>query len=54
MHKIEDIIVNVGIITSSPFFKFNDLSAISKAFVPLLTLTPNFLELYFANSLSNF
>ena len=42
-HKIEEIIVNVGTITSSPFFKFKDLIEISKAAVPLVTAIPYFL-----------
>ena len=52
-HMAEDIIVKVGIITSSPF-KFSDLITISKAAVPLETATPNFLLLNLEKFSSNF
>ena len=48
-----DIIEKVGIIISSFGFKFKALIAISNAAVPLDTAIPNFLLLYFENSLSN-
>ena len=45
-HNAVEIIENVGIITSSFLFKFNDFKAISRAAVPLETAIPNFLLLY--------
>ena len=51
-----EIIVKAGIITSSFFFKFKDLIAISRAAVPLLTAHPNLrfknFEIFFSNSLT--
>ena len=43
--KVDEIIEKDGIITSSPFFKFKDFIAISKAAVPLETATPKSLLL---------
>ena len=51
-HKIDEIIVNEGTITSSPFLKLSDLIAISKAAVPLETAIPYFLLLYFLHKIS--
>ena len=48
--KAEEIIVNVGIITSEFFFIFKDFNAISRAEVPLETATPYFLLLNLAKS----
>ena len=45
-----DIIVKLGIITSSPFFILIALRAISKAAVPFETATEKFLLIYFENS----
>ena len=53
-HRAVEIIEKVGIITSSPLFRFNDLRAISKAAVPLETAIPYFLLIYLENSFSNF
>ena len=41
-------------ITSSPFFNFNDLIAISKATLPFETATEYLFPKYKENSLSNF
>ena len=53
-HSAVDIIENVGIITSSPFFNSKDFIAISSAAVPLETAIPNFLLLYLEKDFSNF
>ena len=44
-----DIIVKFGIITSSPFFNFNDFIAISNAAVPLDTATEYLLPMNLKN-----
>ena len=49
-----EIIVNVGIITSSFFFNSKLLTAISKAAVPLDTAQAYFLDTIFAKLTSNF
>jgi len=50
---IDEIIVKVGIITSSFFLRFKLFKAISNAAVPLETDIPNLLLLKFANFFSN-
>ena len=52
-HKAVEIIEKVGIITSSFFFRFRDLRAISNAAVPFDTATAYFLFMYFENFFSN-
>ena len=51
--KAQEIIVNEGIITSSPDFKLSDLRATISAAVPLVTETAYFLLQYFAHFFSN-
>ena len=50
----QEIIVNVGKITSSPFFKLSALIAASRAAEPLVTEIAYFLLMSLANSSSNF
>ena len=49
-----DIHVLTGTITSDPFFKFNEFTAISNASVPLARLTTYLEPIYFAKALSKF